>query len=179
MKRFSWSLAAAAFVLAGALPAGATSELVVEIDRAEVATSVGTTETMVVTISNRGSDSTGPLLGHLLVVDPASSGSADAEDWTTDLTRPIGNLDAGGVAIVEWNVKPISSGDYHVLFSVVSESGGPAAISPSVVFRVSQPRGLVSGVTLPVSAAVPLLMLALAVAIRRRERRRLGSLLAT
>lgn len=153
-----------------ALPVSAQEGPVVAVDQESVDTVIGTETVMTVEISNSGTAPTGPLVAHLLVVDPAGGGSADAEDWTSELNRPLDSLAPDEAHTIEWDVAPIMAGDYRVLISVVPIDGGPPSVSPQIRFTVSQPDALVSGATLPVAIAVPVIAIGAALVTRRIER---------
>lgn len=162
-------IGAALFVAA---PAGAVTEPVeVQVEPATVDSVIGTETPLRVTITNPGSDPTGPLVAHLVVVDPRGGASADAEDWTSMLNRPLDGLAPGESVTISWDVAPVLAGRFRILVSVVPIGDAPPAVSAQVRFGVSQPDALVSGATLPVAIAMPLLAIGAAVLTGRAERR--------
>ena len=171
MRRLRTAIMVAGAVLFVAVPAGAVVQPVdVRIEPEAVDTIIGAQTPLTVTISNTGADPSGPLVAHLVVVDPKGGGSADAEDWTSALNRPLDGLAPGESIAIAWDVAPVMAGDYRVLVSVVPLGDGPPAVSTQVRFAVSQPGALVSGATLPVAVAVPLLTIGAAVLTGRIER---------
>jgi len=170
-------------VLLGAalLPAGprvGAQDVTVAVEPPTADVTIGEEGILVVTITNHGQTSSGPLVAHLVVMDPKGGGSADAEDWTTELNRVVDSLAPAASHTIAWDTKPIMAGDYLVVITVapVDPGNGSASVSPVVRFTVGQPSLLVSGATIPVSVAVPLVVVAGAVLVRWREQRRVASL---
>lgn len=159
-------------------PAQAAQTLTVTSDRSSVTTQAGSTTFLPIAISNTGSEPSGPLVAHLLVVDPASDGSADAEDWTGQLTRRIESIAAGATTDLSWDIKPIKTGEYFVMIAVTPLDPGetPPVLSPNIVFDVSPPGALAFGSVIAVSSLVPLTLITVDSIMRRRQRRRLGLL---
>ncbi len=164
-------------VLLAAAPAAAQT-LEVGVSPVEIATEIGDEHALDVSIVNRGSQPTGPLVAHLVVIDPSGGGSADAEDWTGELNRPLSSLEAGESINLDWDIKPIMRGDFIALITVAPADRSPIdpASSPAVYFAVTQPTLLVSGATVPVSIAVPLIILAFGWWLLRIERKRVAAL---
>ncbi len=160
-----------------AVPASAQT-LDVGLSPVEISTEIGAEHLLAVSITNRDSQPTGPLVAHLVVIDPSGGASADAEDWTGELNRPLPSLAGGESVSLEWDVKPIMRGEFIALITVASADQGSIdpASSPAVYFSVTQPTLLVSGATVPVSIAVPLIILAIGLWMVRAERRRVAEL---
>jgi hypothetical protein len=164
-------LIGAALFAASPAVAVADMQIEIQIEPATVDTVIGTETPLRVTITNPGSDRTGPLVAHLVVVDPNGGSSADAEDWTSTLNRPLDGLAPGESRSIAWDVAPVMAGAFRLMVSVVPLGEGPPAVSTQVRFGVSQPDVLVSGATLPVAIAMPLLAIGAAVLTGRAERR--------
>lgn len=178
MKRTAATLVTIGLLVLVLAPPGTAQELTVAVEPHSVEVVVGEEGTLDVTIANVGSGPSGPLVAHLVVIDPAGGGSADAEDWTTELNRLIDSLESGDSHTIAWDTKPIMQGTYLAVITVspVTPSPEAAAASPAIRFVVRQPNVLVSGVTVPVSAAVPVGLLAVALWARRRESARVATL---
>ncbi len=171
------ALAVGVSVVALGAPALA-QDVSVQVEPLSVDVVIGEEGVLAVTITNDGDEATGPLVAQLVVMDPQGGGSADAEDWTSDLNRLIGSLPPGQNHTIGWDAKPIMRGEYLVVITVASvgPGGDLAVVSPVVHYTVGQPNVLVSGATVPVSVAVPLALLVAALVLRRREQRRVLSL---
>ncbi|MBT8200014.1 MAG: hypothetical protein KJO36_05800 [Acidimicrobiia bacterium] len=170
-------LAAPLVLLAIAAPASAQT-VDIAVSPLEISTEIGAEHLLAVSITNRGSEPTGPLVAHLVVIDPSGGASADAEDWTGELNRPLTSLGAGESISLDWDIKPIIRGDFIALITVASvdDASLDPASSPAVYFMVTQPTLLVSGATVPVSIAVPLIILAIGWWMLRTERKRVEEL---
>lgn len=170
-------LAAPLVLLAIAAPASAQT-LDIGVSPVEISTEIGAEHVLAVSITNRRSEPTGPLVAHLVVIDPSGGASADAEDWTGELNRPLSSLAPGESISLDWDIKPIMRGDFIALITVASvdEASLDPASSPAVYFMVTQPTLLVSGATVPVSIAVPLIILAIGWWMLRIERKRVEEL---
>jgi hypothetical protein len=140
-------------------------------------TVLGETETIQIEVTNAGAEPTGPLVGHLLVIDPDSNVSADAEDWTDELTRPLASLSPGESTTILWEVQPISTGDFFVMVALapVDPSELPT-ITTTMVFSIVGAEASLEKSVVFVAIAVPLLLLAGAWGISRLERLRLSNL---
>lgn len=170
-------VAVSAIVMLGSMAGAEGLAVEVQPDRFDVV--IGQERNVEVTFTNLGEQPTGPLVAHLVVMDPAGGGSADAEDWTTELNRLLPSLAPGESQVVLWDTKPIMAGSYLVMITVAPTSPTSpigAAASNAVPFDVRQPNVLVSGATVPVAAATPVAVLILAVATAKREKARVRAL---
>lgn len=159
------------------VPAHASSDLEVTVSTDRFDTVLGVSETLEVEITNTGASPTGLLVGHLLVIDPDSSVSADAEDWTDELTRPLGSLPPETSVTFLWEVQPITTGEFLVMVAVAPvDPGRNPTISPSVLFSITRAEASLGGSVFVVAFGVPLLLLLLALRTRQMERRRLTAL---
>jgi len=178
MRRSAATVTLLVMVLAGVADAAPAIE--VEIGQDHVDAVLGETHVLEVTIRNEADRPTGPLLGHLVVVDPGAEGSADAEDWTDTLTVRIAGLDPGESSNAAWNVTPISAGKFLVMVVVAPEDPalGPG-VSANTVFDVVQSAGSLQASVLPIAIAGPLVVGGFLGILMRRERRRVERLFAT
>lgn len=175
MKRFG--LAATLLVLFFAGVAGAAPAIEVEIAQERVDAVLGETAILDVSLRNASDRSTGPLLGHLVVVDPGADGSADAEDWTDTITLRIPGLGPGESSEVSWDVTPISAGTFFVMIVVAPQDPalGPG-VSSNTVFDVAESAESLQATVLPIAIAGPLAVGGVLWTLLRRERRRVESL---
>lgn len=159
-------------------PTAVADQVVIDVSPLEIMTEIGSDHVLDVTISNTGSGPSGALIAHLVVIDPTGDASADAEDWTQGLSRRIDGLAAGESIDIAWDVKPIMPGDFIALISVASLDPTQAETSTSAAVRltVSRPALLVSGATVPTAMAIPVVVLLVALWIRRREAGRVAGL---
>lgn len=170
-----FGLASILFVVILAEPAAAAPVVEVEIAQDRVDAVLGETALLDVSLENVSNRSTGPLLGHLVVVDPGADGSADAEDWTDAITLQIPGLGAGESAVVSWDVTPISAGTFFVMVVVVPQD--PAlwpGVSSNTVFDVAKSAESLQAAVLPVAIAGPLAVGGVLGALSWRERRRVA-----
>lgn len=175
MKRSG--LAAALLVVFFTGVADAAPVVEVEIPRDRVETVLGDTVQLDVLLRNASDRPTGPLLGHLVVVDPMADGSADAEDWTRTLTRPIEGVGPGDSSSVTWDITPISAGRFFVMVVVVPEEPDlEPGVSSNVVVDVAESEESLQASVLPIAIAGPLVVGGLLWALLRRERRRVDRL---
>ena len=169
-------LLAAALVASVQLALGAGTPTV-SISPTTQDSEVGREFPVTATISNGGDESTAPLTAHLEIIDPTRAGSVDAEDWVPDLNSQIGVLGPGESTDVVWNLVPISGGTFAVYVVALAEDAGSApdetvVASTAIPVDVLEVRTLNAGGALPVSLAVPLVLLLALAGLRIRSRRR-------
>lgn len=116
------------------------------------------------------------MTAHLSIVDPRLGRPVDPEDWTDQLSRPVGSLAAGEFATLEWTLKPITEGQYALFVSVVPTAPQPADVpltSPAVNVSVSPPATDPTGAVV-VAVVVPVMIGAILASqsILNRRRRR-------
>lgn len=156
---------------AGSLPDSLPDSLTVSMEPQTSSVVLGESFGITVTVGNRGSDLTVPLVVHLDITNPDETTSVDPEDWTGALTQPIGSLAPGATASVQWELQPIASGTFSA-FAVVLGSGVDSVAASNVLeVRVADRRTLDPGGILPVALAVPGCTLALLLLQRGFARR--------
>ena len=126
---------------------------------------------LVISITNEGADTTPPLIAHIDITNPDETTSVDPEDWTPTLSKAVDPIAPGETIVVDWNLQPISAGDY-VTYAIVL-SPGVDSISASNVLEIGviDERGLNPGGILPVALLMPALIGVLLIAQMRHARR--------
>ncbi len=156
------ALIASAIVGATAVAAQEASGAQVEVvvAPATIATEIGMTTDLQVSVTNTGAVATAALAVHLDITNPSGAGSVDPEDWSSTLTRQIGVLQPGATHELIWDVKPISGGDFSLYVTVLGELGGSEIwVSSAVDVAVRSRRSLNPDGVLPVAIAMPALVL--------------------
>lgn len=147
-------------------------DLNVTVDPRSQSVILGETFVVQVTVSNDGDEATEPLVLHIDITDPQKSTSVDPEDWTSTLTKTIGVVDSGRSLTVDWELQPISGGDFAIY--AVALSAGAETLSPSNVLSVAvqDQRSLNPGGILPVAIGAPLVVAGLLFLQMRLARRK-------
>lgn len=150
-----------------------TVEITIEPPQSTV--TLGDSLDLVVTATNTGSEATPPLVVHIDITDPAKATSVDPEDWTPTLSKPIGALDPGQTATLDWRLQPISSGTFATYAVALAPGVDHIASSNVLDVQVDHERTLNPGGILPVAIAAPatvgaLLLVQLRLARRTRSR---------
>ena len=160
-----------AALLLGAPAAGAaTAPPEITLDRGAVAIRLGKSFAFTSTLA-AGSAPTGPLVAHLNVVSLDPAEYVDPEDWSTERTRYLDPVEAGGSRSIRWSVKAVSAGPIAIYVTAVPAGGsGPIAVGPPLHVQVADRRTLNSGGVVPLALAVPAAVSVIAVAARRRAR---------
>jgi hypothetical protein len=140
----------------------------ITLDRGSVAIRLGKSFAFTSIIA-AGPGSTAPLVAHLNVVSLDPSTYVDPEDWSTHRTRYLEPLSAGETRSIRWSVKAVSAGSMAIYVTAVPAGGsGPIAVGPPLRVQVADRKTLNSGGVVPLALAVPAMVVALAVAARRR-----------
>ena len=108
-------LAVAATVLALALAAGAhaaagTPGVSATVDRTSIRTELGHTFVFRTRIANDGAATAHGLIAHLNIVSLRGDVYVDPEDWSTNRTRYLRPVGAGGSQTITWRMKAVNSG---------------------------------------------------------------------
>jgi hypothetical protein len=167
----------AALALSGLLlaPAPAAAAAVgVTLDRPAVATDLGSRFTVRSTIRNPGPAAASRLIAHLNVLSLGRDVYVDPEDWSTQRTRYLDTIPAGGSATVTWRLQAVSAGRFAVYVAVLDSAGParPPAVGAALRVRVADRRTLDAGGILPLAVALPAAAGAAAGALALRRRRR-------
>jgi hypothetical protein len=127
-------------------------------------------------ITNTGKTSIEGLVAwiSLVEIDPGNEQPVDLEDWSAHKAITGAALEPGQSLRTDWPMRLIKGGDYRVVVSVTDRGGRQVHTSPTVQFHVRQKPVLESGRVLPVAAAIPLLLLFLALFNKTRQRHKRG-----
>ena len=169
------TLAAFAGLLVAASSAPASDHITVAVDRTTISTSLGHKFVLRTRITNHGSAAATDLIAHLNVLSLRTGVYVDPEDWSSNRTRYLQPIPAGGSTSITWKMQAVNSGTIGVYVAVLPRSGPqPPTTGHTVRIAIAERKTLNSGGILPLALGVPLSLGVLAVAVRlarRRERR--------
>jgi len=164
---------AAAFATAGVGTAGAAGpELQVEVDRTLVRTDLGTTVSVRTVTRNAGDLAAADTILHLNILSLERGTYVDPEDWSSDRTRYVGSVAAGGSVDTTWRVQAVTSGRFALYVTAVQSgklAAGPVN-GPAVEIDVAGRRTLDPDGVLPLAVAIPAGLALVSTAVRRRRR---------
>ena len=161
--------AASLVLAAGPIHAQATASIEIEISPSRIDTQLGSTFDIEVRVSNRGTESSPPLVAHIDITDPTQASSVDPEDWTATLSQVAGVIPPGESRSLRWSLQPISGGSY-ALYAVALAPGQAEAYASNVVaVDVLSNRPLNSEGVLPAVIAVPVVLGGLLGLVLRRS----------
>lgn len=141
--------------------ARATADLTVEIAPASESVVLGNSLDLTIAVTNISDHASADLVIHLDITDPTSSSSVDPEDWTSTLTKPLGVVQPGDTATVDWSIQPISPGTFSAYAVAISPDTTDLAASNVLTVDVADQRSLNPGGILPVAIGMPALVGAL------------------
>lgn len=133
---------------------------------------LGDTIDLVITVTNNGPVTTESLVLHIDITDLGRDGSVDPEDWTSTLSKPVGELGPGESRRVDWRLQPISGGSFTLYAVALAVGVDDLASSNVVTIDVTDQRSLNPNGILPAAIGVPTAIGALLVVQLRRSRRR-------
>jgi hypothetical protein len=127
-------------------------------------------------ITNNGKDPVQGLVAwiSLVEIDRGNEQPMDLEDWSAHKAVAGATLEPGRTLRTDWPMRLIKSGDYRVIVSVTDRGGNRVYTSPTVQFHVRPKPMLKAGRVVAVAAGVPVFLLALLLALKRRQRVRHG-----
>ncbi len=157
---------------AGTSAASVSPAVAVKIDRAQVSTRLGESFAFTSTITNRGTTPVSGLIAHLNILSLKSSTYVDPEDWSTQRTRYLKPIPAGGSVTQRWPMKAVNGGHFAVYLAVLRANGAakPPTPGPTLRLDVAQRRTLNSGGILPLALGMPIALFLLWFAARLRRR---------
>ena len=157
------------------VPVASAGEIVVNMDRTHLTTSLGRDFSFTTTVANRGTRPTATLVAHLNVLSLKPGVYVDPEDWSEDRTHYLNPIPPSSSKTVRWRVKAVNGGALAAYVTVVSQSGaGTPVTGPALRFDVASQKTLNAGGILPIALGVPvgIALLALGVRVQRRRRGR-------
>jgi hypothetical protein len=159
-------------VLPAAAHAASGPGVWVNVDRTTIPTRLGKKFSFQSTISNRGSSTASGLIAHLNVLSLRPGVYVDPEDWSSNRTRYLAPIPAGGLTTVTWRIQAVNAGSIGVYVAVLPRSGaGRPATGPTIRVEIAERKTLNSGGILPLALGVPALLGALTVGLRLRRGR--------
>ena len=170
MRRGLAVATAVSLALAGA--GAADASVSVTVDRTGVATVLGKRFTFASTVANTGPGEAHGLVAHLNVASLHPGVYVDPEDWSTNRTRYLEPIPAGGTATVRWTLQAVNAGTFAVYVAVLpADAGRPPAVGRTVRVPVAERRTRDAGGSLPLALGVPAVvgLAAGGLALRRRR----------
>ena len=166
MTRFF--LVAAVASIAWAPAARAAGTLSVGNDRTAVETRLGHKFVFHSRIRNRGAIPARDLVAHLNVLDLTGHTYVDPEDWSSNRTRYLAPIPAGGSTTLTWRVNAVNAGTIGIYVAVLPRSGAPVppTTGPTVRVRIHDRKSLNAGGILPLALGIPGLLGVLSLGVR-------------
>jgi len=149
-------LAAFLATLCLAATAGA---MTVQLDRANVSTSIGKKFTFTTTVQNDSDQSLSGLAAHLNVLSSDPGVYVDPEDWSSHRTRYLAPIPAHGATKISWTLTAVNGGNITIFVAVLPRHGaGSIAVSEPLRVDIAKRRTLNSGGVLPLALGIPALL---------------------
>lgn len=166
------AVALAACALVATARAQADTQLSVAVDRPYISTNLGGKFSFRSTVENIGSETATGVIAHLNVLSLREGTYVDPEDWSSDRTRYLDPIPAGGSVTVEWQMQAVNDGAFAVYVAALPDTGVQAtpAVSPAVRLDVASRRTLNPEGMVPIALGVPLFLGLLALGVRLRRR---------
>jgi hypothetical protein len=169
------ALAIAASLAPGAYAADGASEITVKADRTKIAVPLGGKFSFRTTITNTGSAPARGLIAHLNVLDLTGNTYVDPEDWSTNRTKYLDPIPAGGSATITFAGQAVNHGSLGLYVAVLDRRGSPRppATAPAIRLDVTARKTLNAGGVAQLAVGIPglLALLTLAVSLSRRIRK--------
>ena len=150
---------------------GVLAPVLVVAHRCGIATELGERFAVRSTVVNRGGQPVRGAIAHLNVLSLRPGLYVDPEDWSSERTRYLGTIPAGGSRSVTWRLQAVAPGRLGVYVAVLSDGRGAPVTAPVVEVAVTERRKLNAGGVVPVALGVPglLALLAVGAALRRHH----------
>jgi hypothetical protein len=173
MKRRVLLIAITVLIAWAPMGRAAVGPVSVAVDRTTVATQLGNALVIRSTISNLASTPATGLVAHLNVVGIGRGLYVDPEDWSSDRTRYLPTIPAGGTRTLSWKLHAVSAGDLAVYIAVLPRTGAGTnpVTGPFVHVSVANRATLDAGGMLPLAIGIPVLLGLLTLATRSARRR--------
>jgi hypothetical protein len=167
MKRVIW-VAALALVCC----ASAQAKLVVMNDRTAIEARLGHKFIFHSRIENRSATEASGLVAHLNVLDLTGHTYVDPEDWSSNRTRYLTPIPAGGSTTLTWRMNAVNAGTIGIYVAVLPRSGAPVppVTGATVRVHIKDRQTLNSGGILPLALGIPAALGLLVVTVRLRRR---------
>ncbi|MDT7726009.1 MAG: hypothetical protein QOI21_2585 [Actinomycetota bacterium] len=152
-----------------AAPAAAAD---ITFDKTRIDAVVGQRFTLETRISNPGAEPAEAVLAHLNLASLTSDVYVDPEDWSSERSQQVDELEPGETTTLTWDVQAVTVGSFSVYAVLLPSAGrGPLVVSPPVQLAVAARQTLSAGGALPIVLVVPVLLGLGAAAVRYRARR--------
>jgi hypothetical protein len=149
------------------------NDVVVTVDRSAISTTLGRKFVFHSRIVNRDVVPARGLVAHLNVLSLRPGVYVDPEDWSSQRTRYLAPIPAGGSTILTWKLQAVTPGAMGVYVAVLPQSGAGQSprTGPTLHVSVAQRKTLDAGGALPLAIGIPAVLVVL-VAVTRLCRRR-------
>jgi hypothetical protein len=164
---------AALALTAGAAAADGTAPVSITVDRARVSTQLGQKFVFRTTIHNGASRAASGLIAHLNILSLRQGTYVDPEDWSSQRTRYLRPIPAGGSETTTWRMQSVNAGSFGIYVAVLDQAGLPVppVTAPTIHLAVAERKTLNSGGILPLALGIPAALGLLAVGLRLRRSR--------
>jgi hypothetical protein len=144
----------------------------VKVDRTQISTTLGGKFSFRTTITNRGSSEARGLIAHLNVLSLKDGVYVDPEDWSSNRTRYLPPIPAGGSVTTTWGMQAVNDGDFGIYVAVLPESGEarPPTTGPAIHLDVAERKTLNAGGIVPLALGIPALLGILTLGLRLYRR---------
>jgi hypothetical protein len=156
----------------GVEAARGAGQVAVTVERTHISTHLGQKFVLRSTVTNRGSSEASGMIAHLNIVSLRNGVYVDPEDWSSQRTRYLRPIPAGGSSTTTWRMQAVSAGTFGVYVAVLPEHAAARvpATGPTVELAVAERKMLNSGGILPLALGVPGALAVLAAGLRLRRR---------
>ncbi len=172
-------IAVAVLPLLSAPAATAADNLAVSVDRTVVETTLGHSFVFRTTITNHRDAPARGLIAHLNVLSLRGDVYVDPEDWSSNRTRYLPPIPAGGSTTLTWKLNAVNAGRLGAYVAVLPRTGAatPPTTGPTISVAIADRRTLNSGGILPLALGIPALLglLTLSLRLSRSRARRTDS----
>ena len=152
-------------------PAIVAGQVVVALDRDDVAATPGQKISFGSTVRNTGDHPLHGYVAHLNILSTDKSVYVDPEDWSPRRTQYLDELPPGGPTKLRWDVRAVTTGPILLFVSVTSPTASTVSSSGPLNMTVGGRRLVNAGGVLPLVLWMPAGVLALLGATSARRRR--------
>jgi hypothetical protein len=153
----------------GAPQAAGASAPMLSVSTRRVTTGIGEDFRFRSRIVNPGPAAAAGLIAHLDIVSRDPDVYVDPEDWSSERTRYLASIPAGGSIEIPWKVKAVNAGRFAVY--VVAVGARRPTAGPALDVRVAERTTIDSGGVLPLAIGVPALLGVALLGVRARRAR--------
>jgi uncharacterized repeat protein (TIGR01451 family) len=148
----------------------------IEIDMDAAALKTGDEIEFTTTVTNTADTPSPELVVAMNIINLGKSDPVDPEDWSPERTQAVDPLGPGESAEQTWSVEAILDGNYMVYMTAIVKPGSAAetslpVTSPGIHMTVAAYQSTNPAGVLPVAIGMPLLLIGVALLLRRYWRR--------